>query len=207
MKLKNYQKKLENLTRILLSTSALLLFISCQSSSKLPRPIIKPEIPISRLNENAIATISPNYKDSYFRLLPYLFFNANGTFNEIQGDFYNVKFNTSSNINIMPGFWRDYGDYKNSIIVLIALSETSSIPIKDIYISVESSKNGVFIREKINEGHKLDYISRSQQRVLFFKELSLENQYDVLNKINDDVLTVKVGEQVYKFLTPELELN
>ncbi len=136
--------------------------------------------------------------------MPYLFFNKNGTFNEIQGDFYNVKFNINSDINVMSGYWREYGNYKHSLIVLIAMSSKSSIPLKGIPISVESSKNGFFEKaEPIGNSEA----NRIQQRVLFVKRLDLKNPYDVLNKIHDDVITVKVGAQVYEFLTPELSLN
>ena len=174
----------------------LLIVISCSSTSQLPRPEIQSEIPVSKLNSNRIAAINPNYKNSYFRLLPYLFFNESSTFNEIQGDFYNVKFNANSNLNIMPGFWSEYGNYKNSLIVLIAMSETSTLPIKDIPISVE--------QEKLIGNNQ---INKSQQRVLFVKKLELENQFDVLDKINDDVITVKIGEQIYTFLNPEIKLD
>lgn len=182
----------------------LLIVISCSSTSQLPKPKIQSEIPASKLNSNGIAAINSTYKKSYFRLLPYLFFNESGTFNEIQGDFYNVKFNTNSNLNIMPGFWSDYGKYQNSLIVLIAMSGSSTLPIKDIPISVESSKHGVFEKKKlIGNSH----INKSQQRVLFVKKLELENRFDVLNKINDDVITVNIGGQIYTFLNPEITLD
>lgn len=182
----------------------LLVVLSCSTTSKLPKPEIQPEIPLSELNSKGIAAINPKYKQSYYKLLPYLFLDENGGFNEIKGDFYNVKFNMSSNINIMPGFWSDYGTYENSLIVLIALSETSTLPIKDIPISVESSKHGVFDSGKLIGDNQ---INKSQQRILFVKKLELENRFDILNKINDDVITVKVGGQIYKFLNPEIELD
>ncbi|WP_145758334.1 hypothetical protein [Sediminicola sp. YIK13] len=182
----------------------LLLVVSCSSISQLPRPEIQSEILSSKLNSNGIAAINPNYKKSYFRLLPYLFFNESGTFNEIQGDFYNVKFNVNSNLNIMPGFWSDYGNYQNSLIVLIAMSGSSTLPIKDTPISVESSKHGVFEKKKLIGNSQ---INKSQQRVLFVKKLELENPFDILNKINDDVITVKIGGQVYTFLNPEIKLD
>ncbi|NHF60168.1 hypothetical protein FK220_012495 [Flavobacteriaceae bacterium TP-CH-4] len=182
----------------------LLLAASCSSTSKLPRPEIQPEFLSSNLNANGIVAISPDYKQSYFRRLPYLFVNESETFNEIQGDFYNVKFNVDSNLNIMPGFWSDYGTYQNSLIVLIVMSGTSTLPIKDIPISVVSSKHGVFEREKLIGNNQ---INEAQQRVLFVKKLALTNRFDVLNKINDDVLIVKIDGQLYKFLNPEIKLD
>ncbi len=182
----------------------ILLIVSCSSASKLPRPEIQSAILSSNLNTNGIIAINPKYKQSYYRLLPYLFFNENGTFNEIQGDFYNVKFNINSNLNIMPGFWSDYGTYQNSLIVLIAMSGTSTVPIKAIPISVESSKHGVFEQGNLIGNNPFN---QSQQRVLFVKKLELENRFEVLNKINDDVIIVKIGAQIYKFLNPEIELD
>ncbi len=180
------------------------LVLSCSSSSKLLRPQIQPEIPIAELCSKGILPFNTNYKKSYYKILPYLFFNEGGTFIKIHGDFYNLKFNSNSDINIMPGFWSDYGSHQNSLIVLVSLSETSKLPLKDIPISVESSKHGTFEKEKLigNQG-----INRVQQRILFVKKLELENEYDVLNKINDDVITVTIGGQIYKFLNPELSLD
>ena len=168
------------------------------------KPEIKPEILSSKLSANGIVAINPKYKQSYYRLLPYLFLNENGIFNEIQGDSYNVKFNIDSDLNIMPGFWNDYGTYQNSLIVLIANSGTSTLPVMNIPISVESSKHGIFARGKIIGN---DQEIKSQQQVLFVKKLELENRFDVLNKINDDVITVKIGGQIYRFLNPELKLD
>lgn len=190
--------------RILYLIFILLVLVSCSSTSKLPRPEIQPEILSSKLNSNGIAAINPNYKKSYFRLLPYLFSNKSGTFNEIQGDFYNVKFNVNSNLNIMPGFWSEYGSFQNSLIVLVAMSGSSTLSIKDIPISVESSKHGVFEQGKLIGNNQ---INKSQQRVLFVKKLELENRFDVLNKINDDEITVNIGGQVYTFLNPEIKLD
>jgi hypothetical protein len=196
-------KHLENLKRLLYLI--LLLVTSCSSTTKLTRPEIQPEILSSKLNANGITAIKPNYKQSYFRILPYLFLNKSETFNEIQGDFYNVKFNVNSNLNIMPGFWQDYGNYHNSLIVLIAMSGTSKLPLKNIPISVESSKHGVFEQKKLIVNNQF---YKRYQRVLFVKKLELENRFfDVLNKINDDVITVKIGGQIYTFLNPEIKLD
>lgn len=136
--------------------------------------------------------------------MPYLFYNENGTFNGIHGDFYNVKFGTSSDLNIKPGFWNKYGKYRNTLLVLIARSDTSALPLENLPITVHSSKHGKF-EKGILMGNKA--INASQQRVLFIKELELENRYDVLNKIEDDVITVNIEGQLYKFLNPEITLD
>tara|TARA_R110001592_G_scaffold156791_3_gene387464 strand:+ start:5435 stop:5884 length:450 start_codon:yes stop_codon:yes gene_type:complete len=139
----------------------LVLYLSCSSSSKLnksaTRPEISPEIPITKLSEKGIAAINPNYKNNYYSLMPYLFWNGDGNFNTIQGDFYNVKYGNNSDINIMTGFWGDYGVYKNALVILIALSNSSSEPINNISIAVQSSKNGEFNKRKprYNDYNKL----------------------------------------------------
>ena len=65
----------------------MVVIYSCSSSSKLIAPVIKPEIPLDILNKKGIAVYSPNYKQYYFKLLTYLFYNRNDTFNEFNGDF------------------------------------------------------------------------------------------------------------------------
>ena len=193
--------------RTLATFLILVLYLSCSSSSKLNisavRPEISPEIPITKLSEKGIAVIHPNYKNNYYSLMPYLFWNGDGNFNTIQGDFYNVKYGNNSDINIMTGFWGDYGVYKNALVILIALSNSSSEPINNISIAVQSSKNGEFNKRKprYNDYNKL------QQRVLFINELELANEYSILEKLEDDIITVKIGEQIYEFINPELELK
>ena len=57
----------------------------------------------------------------------------------------------------MTGFWGDYGVYKNALVILIALSNSSSEPINNISIAVQSSKNGEFNKRKprYNDYNKL----------------------------------------------------
>lgn len=190
--------------RFLTSVIIILTLISCSTGSKINKPETNPEIPTPILKDNGIVTIIPNYKSRYFRSMPYLLKNKHGIYNQIQGDFYNVKFNTNSNLNISAGYWNRYGPHKNSLTVLIAMTGTSTIPIKNIPIVVKSKKHGIF--EKTTTITNSD-IDRIQQRVLFVKPLELENPYDILNKIHDDVITVTVGGQVYEFINPELELH
>jgi len=180
--------------------SLITFFLSCSSSSKLPKPEIKLEIPITKLNEKGIVAINPNYKRNYYRILPYLFFNSSEAFNEIKGDFYNVKYKLSSNLNIMPGFFSQYGEYKNSLIVLIGMSNSSTIPLKGIPITVKSSKYGVFEKKAKLWGN--NETNQIQQRVLFVKKLELNKKYDVINKVFGDVITVKIGEQIYVIFKP-----
>ncbi|MDC6350096.1 hypothetical protein PP178_00910 [Zeaxanthinibacter sp. PT1] len=181
---------------------SLIGLVSCSSKSNVIRPAHLPEIPTAQLNQRGIAAINPEYKRNYFTLLPYLFYNRDGSFNELQGDFYNLKYGASSNVNIMPGYWKDYGSYKNVLVVLIALSNSSTQPINNVPIKVVSSKNGAFKKGKL--GYSAH--NKSQQRILFIRELNLMNQYDILEKVNDDVITVSIGEVDYEFLNPELQL-
>jgi hypothetical protein len=185
----------------------LVVLTACSSSSKLiepeSKPEFKPEIPVEILNQRGIAYINSKYKRDYFEIMPYLFYNENNTFNGTQGDFYNVTYKNSSNLNIMVGYWEKYGDHKNVLVVFIALTDSSTLPLKGMPITVESSKHGKFINEKLRNTK----LYRVQQRVLFVKELQLENRYDILDKMIDDVITVTIDGEIYHFLNPELELN
>ena len=49
--------------------------------------------------------------------------------------------------------------------------------------------------------------SKIQQRILFTKEIEINNDFEIIDKIYDDVITVTIGDQNYKFLNPELELK
>ncbi|TDQ32220.1 hypothetical protein [Zeaxanthinibacter enoshimensis] len=188
--------------RILCFAAFLLCLHSCSSSSQIVLDEIEPEIPLNVLHKNGIAAMNPDYKGNYFNLLPYLFYNKGNTFNEIQGDFYNLDYMATSDINIMTGFWKKYDGYKNALIVLIALSSTSTHLNHEVPIQVVSSKNGPLKRGRVFR----NAINKSQQRILFVKELELENTHDVLKKIDDDVISVRIGEQVYEFLNPEFQL-
>lgn len=191
------------MNRLLIFTISLLFLTACSSSSKIIKPEFKPEFSIDILSKKGIAAIYPDYKKNYFKVFPYLFYNEQNTFNEIQGDFYNVTYKINDNLNILTGYQRRYRKYKNVLIVLIALSDSSKLPLNKLPISVESSKHGSFTKSKLG----YSAYNQKQQRVLFIKKLALKNKYDILNKIYDDVITVTIGGQVYTFLNPELELN
>ena len=115
----------------------------------------------------------------------------------------NVKNNQIANLNLMVGYWKNYGYYKNTFIVLAAMSENSKGSLNEIPISVKSSKFGVFLKGK----PKNNPFSKIQQRILFTKEIEINNDFEIIDKIYDDVITVTIGDQNYKFLNPELELK
>ena len=181
----------------------MVVICSCSSSSKLIAPVVKPEIPLDILNKKGIAVYSPKYKQYYFKLLTYLFYNRNDTFNEFNGDFINVKHGELSNLNVMVGYWSSYGQHKTSLIVLLSMTESSKSSLRNASITVNSSKHGVFLKQDLINTR----INNSQQRLLFVKKLILENEYDIINKVYDDVITITIGEQQYTFLNPELELD
>jgi hypothetical protein len=172
------------------------IFSACSSSSNIRRPQIKPEIDIKILHEKGIVVKSPNYKRSYFKRLPYLLYNENNNFNEFIGDYINVKNEKVSNFNITAGYSNEYGKHNNSLIVLIAMNSTSKPELKNTPISVSSHKHGAFSKE-------ID----QYQRILFYKKLKLENEYDIINKVLDDFITVNVGGQIYRFVNPEFQLD
>ena len=182
----------------------LILFSSCSSNYKTfkPKREIKPEIPIKILNKKGIVAHSKKYKSQYPRLLPYLLYNENNVFNNFKGDFMNVKNNEVSNINLMVEYVREYGNYKNSLIVLIAKWDNTIGSLKRIPISVKSSKYGDFSKTYLRD----DEIDRSQQRILFTRQIHINNDFDILDKIYSDVITVTIGEQKYNFLNPEFEI-
>lgn len=167
------------------------------------KPTVSLEIPIETLHKKGIVPIITNYKVSYFKVMPYLFYNEQDTFNELQGDFYNVDHSAMKDINIMVGYWKKYGDEQHSLIVLLSLSKSSVPALKDTPIKVESSKHGIFENRLLEQSG----FNKSQQRQLFVKKLNLENDQDAINKVFDDVSTITVGNQKYTFLNPELKLN
>ena len=161
------------------------------------------EIPRRKLNQRGIAVINKNYKSNYPSILPYLLYNEDGIFNRIQGDFYNVKNNQTSNLNIMVGYFKKYTDYKNSLIVLIAKSSSSEGSLQPVSIVVKSTRYGIM---KLGELRK-SKINLEQERRVYFKEINLENDFDILDKIKDDVITLTIGNQTYTFLNPEITLD
>jgi hypothetical protein len=184
----------------------LVLISGCSGVNQIPPPEISPEISQTKLNQHKIVSFNPNYKGSYFRLLPYLYNNSNNTFNQIQGDYYNIDLHIHSSVNIMPGYFREYGKYrelKNVLVVQIMMGYPSKFSLNSLPISVSSSKHGYFKR---NELYDLQ-INHIQQEALYVKKLEIANEYDVLEKVRNDTITVTIGGQVFEFLNPEIELD
>ena len=69
---------------------------------------------------------------------------------------------------------------------------------------VNSSKHGAFRKVELNQK---DYWNKTQQRILLINPIPLQNEYDILKKIYDDVITVSVSDQKYTFVNPELVLE
>lgn len=173
----------------------------CQFTSELTKVKVTPELDASILSQKSLIPLNPKYKRTYFRILPYLFVDKSGLFNSIQGDFYNLKFNLNSNLNFMVGYWQNYGKYRNVLIVLIGMSSTSTLPLKDIPIVVESSKHGLFKQGELSGNYQ---INKAQQRVLFVLSLESGSNRELLQTIQQDTIRVTVGGQVYKFVNPEI---
>ena len=181
-----------------------LILISCASGVAVSKPVINPEIAIEELHKKGIVPISAGYKQSYFSVLPYLFVNEGDTFNIINGDCFNVKFGDNTNYNIKVGYWKKYEGFENVQVVLISMSENSKIPLKEQEVIVNSSKHGAFRKVELNQK---DYWNKTQQRILLINPIPLQNEYDILKKIYDDVITVSVSDQKYTFVNPELVLE
>ncbi|WP_224491543.1 hypothetical protein [Robertkochia flava] len=190
---------------LILFSSFACCLLSCAGKPKLKEAAFSPEIPLSTLNEKGIAAYRENYKSSYYDILPYLYYNEKGRFNGIQGDFYNLKFHPNSDLNVMPGFFGKIGKHRNALVVLISLSATSSLSLKDVPVSVSSLNHGEFSRSEELWG--IAGVNKDQQRILFLKPLELQDKYDVLNKVKDDVITVTVDGEKYVFLNPEVHFE
>ncbi len=180
------------------------LLLRCSSASKIAKPSYDREIPVNILGERGIVPINSHYKGMYPYLLSYLFYNENNTYNKIAGDFFNLKHSRIGQLNIMPGYWKDFGDIKKCLIVLIAMTDSSTASLKNVPTTVKSSKYGFLVKRKFDNP---DEINISQQRQLFIKNLDVDNDWDILEKVEDDVITVTIGEQSYTFINPEFAIE
>lgn len=177
--------------------------LSCSGSRNSRPPEIKKEIPLSVLNAKGIATYSENYKRNYFHILPYLFFNEKGQFIKIQGDNYHLKYPSNRQINIMPGYFRKYRNYRRVLIVAISNAPpVANIPLSDLPVTVTSSKFGDLSRGK-PWGRKKS--NEQWQNMLFFKELDIKDDAALLEQISEDVITVQIEDETYLFLNPEYQ--
>ena len=67
------------------------LLMNCGSNANRTKMKITSEITMEVLTKKGIVARFPKYKKLYPTLLPYLFYNNNNTFIELQGDFFNLK--------------------------------------------------------------------------------------------------------------------
>jgi len=191
-----------NRALVILSFCALL---SC-SSQKINNNNSKyaPEISSEILQEQQIVPINDHYKSNYYKLLPYLYYNGRSDFKRIKGDYYSMSHHIHKEVNIMAGFWDDYGGHKNVLVASVWVEGFNEEALDTLQIQVHSSKHGFL---------KITPKKRNPNRHTFFKELcftkviELEERADILNKINDDVIIVSVNGYKYELLTPEIRLD
>ncbi|MCK8482316.1 hypothetical protein [Psychroserpens algicola] len=155
------------------------------------------------MNKKGITPIREDYKRNYPLGLPYLVFDENKSFNGIRGDFYNMKHYKLSDINIMPGYWKNSGDIENVLVVLIAMSNTTTSSLNKLKVTVESSNFGTFFKGEL----PMTELNKRQQRIKFLNKIELQKDSDIIKKVVGDTITVNIGGQLYKFLNPEIEVS
>jgi hypothetical protein len=192
---------MKKVTLILIFISSL----SCSSSKSFinSKEKVKPEIRIKVLNKNGMTPIREDYKNRYPIRLPYLVFDENKSFNGIRGDFYNMKHYKLTDVNIIAGYWKKSGDYKNVLVVLIAMSNASTSSLNELQVIVESSNFGVFMKGELPNTE----LNKRQQRMVFLNKIELQNDSEIIEKVVDDIITVNIGGQLFKFVNPEIEVN
>jgi hypothetical protein len=176
-----------------------LTIISCSSIKK--NNNVSPELSQKELRKLGIVSLTKHYKSRYPKLIPYLFSNNKNTFIETQGDFYNVRLANKDNLNILCNYHEKL-EKKNIIRCMIRKSNTSKIDFENSIITVTSTRNGIIeLDKKMNETGS--YLTHPA--LLFLKTIPVKKSRDIINKIKKDTIIIKINNQKFEFISPELE--
>ncbi|TVZ52695.1 hypothetical protein [Dokdonia sp. Hel_I_53] len=185
--------------RLLCVIFIMVAICSCNSTKK---PKIQKELAIKELVKAKIVPIYNNYKKGYFKEIHYLFINKTDQLQQTSGDFYNVKYDTSS-INVIVSFFEEYFGFKNVIVALLSKPYPSAITYKNLPVEITSTKHGTFHRAQL----PIEMNLPTYDRILYVRPLGIDNKYDILEKIRNDAVTVKIGNETYGFINPEWGYN
>ena len=162
------------------------------------------EIPIETLLSRGIVPYNAQYKSRYYDLLPYLFYNAGDDFIEIKGDYYSLKHPIHNQVNIMVGFWADYGKYKNVLLAYVWVNSPNQTAADTSSVQVSSSKHGLLLT---TPWKKSPYRTGFRKELFFTKQIELAYKAEIIDKLYDDVITVTVDGHKYQLLNPEFKLD
>ncbi len=187
----------------LLTFLSLTIFCFAHASAQ-NKPDYLPEIPLEELHNRGIVPGRSTYKSSYYRIMPYLYYNSGDNFIEVKGDLISLKHPVYDEVNLMVGFFSRYGKYKNMLLALIWVKSSDKELLKNIDIYVHSSKHGqLLLSPKKQNFHR----PRFSKDFLYTRNIELDEPSDILEKIKDDVITIMVDGQKYELLNPEIQLN
>lgn len=164
---------------------------------------IAPALSEAQLTAQGLQPIRPDYKSKYPKLLPYLLDNTQAVFNEVQGGFYNLKHPQLSDINIMIGYWKNYGGQKNVIVVLLAMTTTSKGSLNNQEIKIQCASTP-HLRGVHNMPNSYNGV---QERRTFLLDVDVPKGTSILNKLKNDTVQVTIGDQSYTFRSPEMDDN
>ena len=190
------------MNRSILLLSLFSILFSCKTNKIQDNDVklsIKPEIPIEKLVYTyGLIPINNNYKSSYTRgIITYFFDNKDNYFNDILGDFMNLRYITT-NFNVMCDYQSDYFNYKHSLIFLIRRDLDTTFPFKGKTISVVSTKHGILLEQHDFKNKRINITER-----LFVKKLPIDKWHQAFEYIKNDTIILTVDNKTYRFISPE----
>ncbi|GAA0871785.1 hypothetical protein GCM10009117_09310 [Gangjinia marincola] len=161
---------------------------------------VKKELSVAQLLQKNLIPPKADFKSNYFDLVPYLFYNISKEFNGIDGDFYNLGYNSIENYNFIVDFERRLGSNKNVLVVMIRDAENTGIPIKHRQVTATSKKFGAL---KITD-QPVSTKGENYSQVLLTLEIDYDSSSELLQKLRGDQIIVTIDDKKYRFLSAEL---
>lgn len=155
-----------------------------------------PQISTKKLLQNNIIPPNSHYKSRYYSMLPYLFYNG-------KGDYFSLKHPIYEEVNIMIGYWEELGEYRNILLAVVWVKSKTQYDLTNLDINVVSSKHGLMIPKYRHR----DRDSNFNNEIAYTVKIPLEYERQIIDKVNDDVVTITVNGYKYEMLNPELKLD
>lgn len=180
------------------------LLLSC-NNSKPAAYTVSEVVPYEKLLSKGIIPNNPNYKSTYPDILPYLYYNQDGLYKEIKGDFFSLGHTGFKEVNLMVGYWRKYNKYTNILLARVWIHNPDGRVVGPTDMHISSSEFGSF--KEVKTARNPYRKGKEHLEQLFILPLPEGADKRILQVLADDVIRINVNGQDYIFLTPELTLE
>ena len=183
----------------------LILTCSCTTNKSIVKSTHIPQEQTNKILKMEIISMSKHFKTQNYEVLPYLYYNKQGDYNKIKGDYFSLRHPKYEEVNLLVGFWKNYGNSENILKAQVWVKSNTKSTFNKLDIEVASLKHGKMLVTPMNRNTHRS--KKSNKELSFVIKLSINNNQQLVDKISGDAITITVDGYKYTMLNPFIKTN